>query len=114
MAAVDARVLNSLDRVAASTAFLASVLESLVFVVRRVTSAPEEEAASLVRGKAVEEHPNVDAAVKALIQDQVKRAWEELSSGRLKVEGETAGAELARTFAALHRLRPGKYVSRCI
>ena len=79
-----------------------------MFVVRRVISTPGDEAASLIRGKAVEEHPNIDAAVKALIQDQVKRAWEELSSGRLKVEGETAGAELAKTFAALHRLRPGK------
>ena len=107
-------MLNSLDRIAASTAFLASVLESLVFVVRRVISAPEDESASLIRGKAVEEHPNIDAAAKALIQDQVKRAWEELSSGRLKVEGEIAGAELAKTFAALHRLRPGKYVSRSI
>ena len=107
-------MLNSLDRVAASTAFLASVLESLVFVVRRVISAPEDEAASLIRGKAIEEHPNIDAAVKALIQDQVKRAWEELSSGRLKVEGETAGAELAKTFAALYRLRPGKCMSHCL
>lgn len=82
-----------------------------MFVVRRVISAPEDEAASLIRGKAVEEHPNVDAAVTALIQDQIKRAWEELSSGRLKVEGETAGVELAKTFAALHRLRPGDSVS---
>ena len=82
-----------------------------MFVVRRVISATEDEAASLIRGKAVEEHPHIDAAVKALIRDQVKRAWEELSSGRLKVEGETAGADLAKTFAALHRLRPGEFLS---
>ncbi|EJF63887.1 hypothetical protein DICSQDRAFT_145362 [Dichomitus squalens LYAD-421 SS1] len=105
-AAVDARVLNSLDRVAASTAFFASVLESLVFVVRRVVSAPADEAISLIHGTAAEsQSPNVDAAVKTLIQDQIKRAWQELSSGRLKVKGASAGTELAKTFAALYRLR---------
>ncbi|PIL27721.1 hypothetical protein GSI_10874 [Ganoderma sinense ZZ0214-1] len=107
-AAVDARVLNSLDRVAASTAFLASVLESLVFVSRRIFTSPEGEAASLINGKAVAEaqtNTDADSAVKALIQDQTKRAWEELSSGRLKVEGKAAGAELAKTFTELHKLR---------
>ncbi len=103
-------MLNSLDRVAASKAFLASVLESLVFVSRRILASLEGEAVSLLNGKAAAEggaNTNTDAAVKALIQDQMKRAWEELSSGRLKVEGRAAGAHLAKTFADLHKLRPG-------
>ncbi len=107
-AAVDARVLNSLDRIAASAAFLSSLLESLVFVVRRVSTAPQDEGVSLVRGTANEETPDVHDALKALLQDQTKRTWEELSSGRLKIEGKDAGAELAKTLASLYRMRPGQ------
>ncbi|KAI0711424.1 hypothetical protein C8Q76DRAFT_677774 [Earliella scabrosa] len=43
-AAVDARVLNSLDRVAASAAFLSSLLECLVLIIRRLSAAPHDEA----------------------------------------------------------------------
>ena len=101
-------MLNSLDRVAASTAFLASVLESLAFVSRRILTAPDGDAASLFNGK-TEGHTttNTDDAVKALIKDQTKRTWEELSSGRLKVAGRAAGVELAKTFVDLQKLRPG-------
>ncbi|KAI0698055.1 hypothetical protein C8T65DRAFT_661197 [Cerioporus squamosus] len=104
-AAVDARVLNSLDRIAASTAFLSSLLECLVFLVRRVLFAPQEEAVSLLWGNSNDHPLNVDSAIQAVVREQTKRMWEELSSGRLKVEGRDAGAELAQTLANLHKLR---------
>lgn len=107
-AAVDARVLNSLDRVAASTTFLSSLLECLVFLVRRVLIASPEEARSLLHGNIGDTVANVESAVKSILQEQTKRTWEELSSGRLKVEGKDAGGELAKTLGTLHKLRTGK------
>ncbi|KAI0747035.1 hypothetical protein C8Q80DRAFT_1178930 [Daedaleopsis nitida] len=103
-AAVDARVLNSLDRVAASTAFLSSLLECLTFVVRRTISSSHEEAVSLLQGRA-QTTVDIDAAVKGLLCEQTRRTWDELSSGRLKVPGKDAGALLAKTFVLLYRLR---------
>ena len=78
-AAVDARVLNSLDRVAASTTFLSSLLECLVFLVRRVLIASPEEALSLLHGNLADTAANVESAVKSILQEQTKRTWEELS-----------------------------------
>ncbi|RPD56966.1 hypothetical protein L226DRAFT_615267 [Lentinus tigrinus ALCF2SS1-7] len=105
-AAVDARVLNSLDRVAASTAFLSSLLECLVFLVRRVLFAPPEEATSLLHGASADSPSDVDSAIKTILREQTKRTWEELASGRLKVEGKDVGKQLAKTLTTLHKLRP--------
>lgn len=83
-----------------------------MFVSRRILTSPEGEAASLIHGKVASEgdtSTNIHASVKGLVQEQIKRAWEELSSGRLKVEGRTAGTELAKTLVDLHKLRPGMW-----
>ncbi|KAI0634826.1 hypothetical protein C8Q77DRAFT_1277694 [Trametes polyzona] len=108
-AAVDARVLNTLDRVAASVAFLSSVLESLVLFTRRLHSAPKEIVVSLLHGSNVAADGDVDADVKAFLKDQIARTWEELSSGRLKVPGKDAGEILARTFVSLYNIAPDLY-----
>ncbi|KAI0646534.1 hypothetical protein C8Q79DRAFT_910042 [Trametes meyenii] len=105
-AAVDARVLNSLDRVAASAAFLSAVLESLVFFVRRLLTASPGQAVSLVNGQGEAQTPDADAAVKWLVQNQISRTWEEASSGRLKVKGKDTAAFIARTLRSLYKLRP--------
>ena len=100
-------MLNSLDRVAASAAFISSLLECLVFIIRRLFAAPHDEAVSLVQGKAGESAVDVAESAKALLQEQVKRTWEELSSGQLKVRGKQAGTELAKTLMSLYKFRPG-------
>ncbi|EIW55564.1 ubiquitin-protein ligase RKR1 [Trametes versicolor FP-101664 SS1] len=105
-AAVDARVLNSLDRVAASAAFLSSVSESLTFFVRRLLNAPTEVVASLLRGDDQAQAADVDSLLKAFLRDQIVRTWEEVSSGRLKVRGKDAGDCLAGTFSSLHKISP--------
>lgn len=104
-------MLNSLDRVAASAAFLSSVLESLNFFVRRLLNAPKEVVASLLRGDDEAQAADVDALLTAFLRDQIVRAWEEVSSGRLKVRGKDAGNCLAMTFASLHKTSPGWYTS---
>ncbi|KAI8986673.1 hypothetical protein BD414DRAFT_460911 [Trametes punicea] len=105
-AAIDARVLNSLDRVAASAAFLSSVLESLTFFIRRLISIPREEATALIQGQSEGEDLDIDDAIKTYLKEQIGRTWEELCSGRLKVEAGEAGSLLARTLSALHKIRP--------
>ncbi|CDO70174.1 hypothetical protein BN946_scf184774.g2 [Trametes cinnabarina] len=105
-AAIDARVLNSLDRAAASAAFLSSVLEALVFFVRRLLNSPESDAASLLAGSNPSESIDLVIATEGVVKDQISRTWEELSSGRLKVAGREAGGLLARTLSSLYKLRP--------
>ena len=100
-------MLNSLDRVAASTAFLSSLLECLVFVARRVINSPLNDAASMIRGTSWEEAVDIDKAVTNFLQEQVKQVWDELSSGRLKVPGKSAGQELAKALSSLYKLRSG-------
>ncbi|KAI9062239.1 hypothetical protein FKP32DRAFT_1593812 [Trametes sanguinea] len=104
-AAVDARVLNSLDRVAASAAFLSSVLESLTFFVRRLLNSSEDDAISLIAGRNPSESVDLASAINGLVKDQISRTWEELSCGRLKVNGREAGRLLARTLSSLYKLR---------
>lgn len=99
-------MLNSLDRVAASAAFLSSVLESLTFFVRRLLNAPKEVVASLLRSGDDTQVADVDALLKAFLSDQIVRTWEEVSSGRLKVRGKDAGDCLAGTFSSLHKISP--------
>ncbi|KAI0824805.1 hypothetical protein BC628DRAFT_1321461 [Trametes gibbosa] len=105
-AAVDARVLNSLDRIAASAAFLSSVLESLVFFARRLSNVSKDVAETLLVDRNETQQSDVDARLKTFLGDQMVRAWEEVSSGRLKVRGTDAGDALARTFTSLHRVGP--------
>ena len=62
-------MLNSLDRVAASAAFLSSLLECLVLIIRRLSAAPHDEAVSLVRGKAGDSAVDVAESAKALLQE---------------------------------------------
>ncbi|KAI0777188.1 hypothetical protein BD413DRAFT_171550 [Trametes elegans] len=101
-AAVDARVLNSLDRVTASSAFLSSVLESVVLFVRRLLHIPSEEVASLIGHETEQETGDQAGAITGFLKAQVARTWDELSSGRLKVEGNEAGSYLSRTMSSLY------------
>ena len=108
-AAVDARVLNMLDREVASNAFLSSLLECLVFMIRRITASSSEEAISLLLGKPGEEVVDVDRVVQAFLEGQLERTWEELSSSGLKINANNGGTEMAKMFASLYRLRPGMF-----
>lgn len=102
-------MLNSLDRVAASAAFLSSVLESLTFFVRRLLNAPNEVVASLLHDGSEAQAADVDDLLKGFLREQIIRMWEEVSSGRLKVRGKDAGDCLARTFSSLYKVSPGWY-----
>ncbi|KAI0945042.1 hypothetical protein AcV7_001681 [Taiwanofungus camphoratus] len=105
-AAIDGRALSSLDRTAASAAFLSALLECLVFVIRRVIHSRPEEASLLMFG-AISNTIDLGArseAVRKLTAGQFARVWEELSSQHLKIEGVTAGQLMVRTLTSLYQL----------
>ncbi|KAH9941137.1 uncharacterized protein BXZ73DRAFT_75106 [Epithele typhae] len=106
--AVDARVLNSLDRVAASAAFLSSLLECLVFVTRRIINSQEDEAVSLIRSQS-DQQVLREEAVNSFVREQIKHFWEDFTSGTLKVSAKKAGTELGKTFITLHKLHPPSF-----
>ncbi|CAA7268465.1 unnamed protein product [Cyclocybe aegerita] len=85
-AAIDARALSSLHRIAASAAFLGSLLECMVFLVRRLRNNDE---------------PAHAKAAETVVREQIARVWEELSSKRLKMEERAAARMLAQTLESL-------------
>ncbi|CAL1708694.1 unnamed protein product [Somion occarium] len=94
-AAVDGRALSGLDRVAASSAFLSSLLESAVFMVRRLGNGQFAQVLA---------HDDPKIAARVLVEEQISRVWEEVSSGRLKVQDETASRTLAKTLLSLKQV----------
>ncbi|KAF9447824.1 hypothetical protein P691DRAFT_670660 [Macrolepiota fuliginosa MF-IS2] len=90
-AALDGRALSSLHRVVTSAAFLSAVLECTVFMARRLildgTGEGGKSALSANRSA------DVGDEARRLVQAQFGKVWEEMKSGRLKVE-ERAGARL--------------------
>lgn len=50
-------------------------------------------------------------ATKSLIEEQIGRAWEELSSGKLKVEANVAAKTFAKTLLSLEQLNASNFVT---
>lgn len=91
-AAIDARALTSLHRVAASAAFLSSLLECIVFLVKRLwNNSARPGDISSAAGNVVE----------TIIREQFSLIWEQVSSKKLKVEERAAARLLAQTLESL-------------
>lgn len=101
--------MSGLDRAAAGNAFLSAVLECAVYVSRRVVSSDEggillgEEETEMTEG----DYQAKKEAAKKVVSEQVKRAWEEVSSGRLKVEERGVAELLARTLKTARATEEG-------
>jgi hypothetical protein len=95
-AAVDSRALSSLERSAASAALLSSLLECVTFIVRRLRSDTQRP---LLIGK--DDIAMGNDAAHALVTDQYKRVWNELSTGHLKMDYNVAGITIAKGLIAL-------------
>lgn len=99
-AAVDGRALSGLDRLAASAAFLSSLFECMIFVIRRLNS--EQGKPLLVEGQ-----EDGRQAARELVKEQTKRCWEEISSERLKLDQSDAASALTKTFTMLQQIDEG-------
>lgn len=95
-AALDGRALSSLHRIASSAAFLSSLLECTVFLIKRIRNdgARSNEGNSQLEGTSPE----------TIVREQFSRVWVELTTGKLKVEERAAARLLAQTLEALYAL----------
>ncbi|KAF8970121.1 hypothetical protein BDZ97DRAFT_1792056 [Flammula alnicola] len=97
-AAIDDRALTSLHRIAASAAYLSSLLECTVFLIKRMRA---DGGRSAQGGPKLEGSTSIETASEALVQEQFLRVWEELTSKKLKVEERAAARLLAQTLESL-------------
>ena len=105
-AAVDGRALSGLDRTTACGAFLSSVLECAVYVARRIL-ADDDEALLLL---AEDEEDAGLSTARALVCEQVRRAWEEIEARRLRTDEGLAAECFARTLNSANQVDQGTFV----
>lgn len=109
-AAIDDRALSSLDRAVTSAAFLASLLECTVFLVRRLRSDSTNHAVLCYPpGPEGALSTSVESANR-LVGEQFIRIWDELTANRLKIQPVVAAKSMAQTLASLERGDPGKLI----
>ncbi|KAG2146336.1 hypothetical protein DEU56DRAFT_932250 [Suillus clintonianus] len=105
-AAIDGHALSSLERKVPSASFLSSLLECLVFFLRRLLSGSHDH--SVLSGSVLDgiepnnTHPR-DVA-DGLIRSQFTRVWEELKSRRLRTDENDAGKLIASSLLSLYRM----------
>ena len=89
-----------MKREATATAFVSSLLESMTFLARRlVSSNPAEE--PLISAE--------DAGNKALalVDTQIRKVWQELIDGNLKVPETNLAKSFSKALAYLQRVKAG-------
>ena len=106
-AAVDGRALSSLHRSATSAAFLSSLLECMVFLIKRMRSnhfrGPDPDQASITATASDLGGPSfsISEATGRLVKEQYSHVWNELGTRRLKVEERAAARLLGKTMEDL-------------
>ncbi|KAI0790522.1 hypothetical protein C8Q75DRAFT_762281 [Abortiporus biennis] len=102
-AAIDGRALSGLDRTSASAAFLSSILECVILMTKRLSD-PQIS-------RMLQPEPEDSNQSEKLVSDQLRRVWDELCSGKLKVEVDTAGQLLAKTLMTLSSNAPDLFTT---
>ena len=106
-AAVDGRALSSLHRSATSAAFLSSLLECMVFLIKRMRSNhfrhPDPDQASITATTPDLGGPSfsISETTGRLVKEQYSHIWNELCTRRLKVEERAAARLLGKTMEDL-------------
>ncbi|KAF9477335.1 hypothetical protein BDN70DRAFT_881303 [Pholiota conissans] len=97
--ALESRALTSLHRVTVSAAFLSSLLECVVFLVKRIRH--DDTRVSEVELSAQGTSVSARTAGENLVRDQFARIWDALTSKKLKAEDRAAARLLAQTLESL-------------
>ncbi|KAG6811117.1 hypothetical protein H0H92_008917 [Tricholoma furcatifolium] len=100
---LDSRALSSLQRSATSAAFLSSLFECLVFIVKRIRNDAQhdDQAPAALLGSG-----NVDDLTETLVSNHLAKAWSHLADGTLKVEQRAAARLVSQTLLSLQEIRP--------
>ncbi|TFK41660.1 hypothetical protein BDQ12DRAFT_678315 [Crucibulum laeve] len=106
-AAIDGRALSSLKRSATSAAFLSSLLECMIFLIKRLRRDESRSPSSESDLAAATSTPTQEAHT--LVQEQFARLWEELSTYKLKVEDRAAARLMGQTLDSLYDIDPELY-----
>lgn len=104
-AAIDGRALSSLERKVPSASFLSSLLECLVFFLRRLLSGSQdhEVLSGSVSDDLMPNSPLQDVA-DVLVRSQFTRIWQELKARRLRTDDRDVGKLIASSLLSLHRM----------
>ncbi|PPQ64462.1 hypothetical protein CVT24_008472 [Panaeolus cyanescens] len=97
--AIDGRALSSLHRSVASAAFLSSLLECMIFLVKRLRNDALRDGSDTT-ALASASHTSQDTAL-LLIKEQFSRILSEVSSGALKIEERALSRLLGQTLESL-------------
>ncbi|KAF8056637.1 hypothetical protein FPV67DRAFT_646018 [Lyophyllum atratum] len=97
--ALDSRALSSLQRSATSSAFLSSLFECLVFLIKRVRND-----AGNGHGPALLGSGNADDVLRGLVRGQFGKVWTHLADKTLKVEQRAAARLVAQTLLSLSEI----------
>ncbi|KAF8198654.1 hypothetical protein BJ912DRAFT_1055525 [Pholiota molesta] len=100
-AALDSRALTSLHRIAASAAFLSSLLECIVFLIKRMRN-DDARSSETDTSDSQGTSASVQNNAVSLVKEQFARIWEALVSKKLKVEERAAARLLAQTLEGLY------------
>ncbi|KAG2130479.1 hypothetical protein BD769DRAFT_1452567 [Suillus cothurnatus] len=105
-AAIDGRALSSLERKVPSASFLSSLLECLVFFLRRLSSGSQDHGAlsGSVSDGLVPNNTHLRNLADELVKSQFTRIWEELKTRRLRTDEKDAGKLIANSLLSLHRM----------
>jgi hypothetical protein len=105
-AAIDGRALSSLERKVPSASFLSSLLECLVFFLRRLSSGSQDHGAlsGSVSDGLVPNNTRLRNLADELVKSQFTRIWEELKTRRLRTDEKDAGKLIANSLLSLHRM----------
>lgn len=112
-AAIDGRALSSLERKVPSASFLSSLLECLVFFLRRLLSGSQDH--EVLSGSVSDDlMPNttrLQDVADGLVRSQFTRIWQELKARRLRTDDRDVGKLIASSLLSLHRMNIGEYVT---
>ncbi|KAJ8507641.1 hypothetical protein ONZ45_g9999 [Pleurotus djamor] len=110
-AAVDGRALSSLQRTAASAAFLSSLLECLVFLTKRVYGKPEEVAILIGTSDTESRAASQSDRFIEMVSAQFTKALGDVLDKTLKVQVNTAGQHLAHHLSSLRKINEDFFLS---
>lgn len=103
---LDGRALSSLQPSATSAAFLSSLLECMVFLIKRVRNDFKNGRANVLLG--VDVDISVDALTRDLACSQFRTVWENLvDRGTLRVEPRAAARLVAHSLISLNEIDAG-------